>query len=188
MLEAASRFDVMLLGPGLGSGQRSFVESLLLGWQGPMVLDADGLNAVNGIDVLSDRAAPTVLTPHAGEATRLIGSSDLEAMSRLPDDAGVIVVLKGNPTFILGSERWVVRSGGSELATIGTGDVLGGAIAALWSRGLSGDVAARSGAYWHGVAGSELGGKGAFSASDLAAAIRGYAFGRREYVRFAHSE
>lgn len=177
VLDLASRFDVMVLGPGLGDNQREFVESLLLGWDRPLVLDADGLNAVDGIGVIERRTAPTILTPHAGEATRLIGSSDLDAVSRLPDDAGVVVVLKGNPTFILGSERWIVTSGGPELATIGTGDVLAGVVAALWSRGLSGEVAARSGAYWHGEAGRALAAKRIVTASALAEAMGRYAFG-----------
>jgi NAD(P)H-hydrate epimerase len=177
VLDTASRFDVMVLGPGLGDGTQGFVPALLAGWDGPMVLDADGLNALDGVDVLASRAAPTIITPHAGEITRLIGSAKLATVSRLPDDAGVVVVMKGNPTFVLGADRWVITSGGPELATIGTGDVLAGAIAALWSRGLAGEVAARSGAYWHGVAGAALAEEGTVTAERLADAIRRYAWG-----------
>jgi NAD(P)H-hydrate epimerase len=176
VLETASRFDVMVLGPGLGPGMQGFVEALLAGWGGPVVLDADGLNALDGVAALAARSAPTILTPHTGELTRLIGAANLGAASRLPDDAGVIVVLKGNPTFVLGSERWVVTSGGPELATIGTGDVLAGAIAALWARGLPGEVAARSGAHWHGVAGAELAEEGTVTAERLTDAMRRYAW------------
>jgi NAD(P)H-hydrate repair Nnr-like enzyme with NAD(P)H-hydrate dehydratase domain len=145
-------------------------------WPGGLVIDADGLNALDGLPVLIERSAPTILTPHEGEARRLIGSSALDAVARLPDDAGVVALLKGNPTFVFGSERWAVTSGGPELATIGTGDVLAGVIAALWSRGLSAEDAARSGAYWHGVAGADLASSGTVTAERLAAAMRRYAF------------
>lgn len=176
VLAAADRFDVMVLGPGLGPDQSAFVEDVVAQWTGGLLVDADGLNALTGLGVLADRSGPTILTPHEGEARRLIGSSDLDAVSRLPDDAGVVVVLKGNPTFVLGSERWAVTTGGSELATIGTGDVLAGVVAALWSRGLSGEEAARSGAYWHGIAGSKLATAGTVTAERLAAAMGRYAW------------
>jgi hydroxyethylthiazole kinase-like uncharacterized protein yjeF len=177
VLETASRFDVMVLGPGLGGGQEAFVAGVLEGWEGGLVLDADGLNAVEDLELLSGRASPTVITPHAGEFRRLTGKkADYRAASRLPDTAGVVVLLKGNPTFVLGSDRWVVRSGGPELATIGTGDVLAGIVGALWARGLSGEEAARSAAYWHGRAGAELAESGSVTAELLATAIGAYAF------------
>jgi NAD(P)H-hydrate repair Nnr-like enzyme with NAD(P)H-hydrate dehydratase domain len=89
----------------------------------------------------------------------------------LPDDVGVVVLLKGNPTFILGSERWVVASGGPELATIGTGDVLAGLAAAFWAGGLEIEDAARSAAYWHGVAGRRLAASETVTAGALAVAV-----------------
>ena len=63
------------------------------------------------------------------------------------------MLLKGAPTFIGGVERWAVDSGGPELATIGTGDILAGMIGALVARGLDPEVAARSAAHRHGLAG-----------------------------------
>ena len=66
------------------------------------------------------------------------------------------MVLKGNPTFVAGEELWVVDSGGPELATIGTGDVLTGVTAAFVSSGMPHETAARSAAYWHGIAGATL--------------------------------
>jgi NAD(P)H-hydrate epimerase len=68
----------------------------------------------------------------------------------------------------------LVTAGGPELATIGTGDVLSGALAALWARGLDADVAARSAAFWHGIAGADLARSGAFSAGDLAGHLSRY--------------
>lgn len=177
VLEAASRFDVMVAGPGLGRGQEDFVAGLLDGWEGRLVLDADGLNAVDGVEPLARRTSPTVITPHAGEFERLTGKkASYRAAARLPDAAGVVVLLKGNPTFVLGSDRWVVRSGGPELATIGTGDVLAGMLGALWARGLSGEDAARSAAYWHGRAGADLAEGGSVTAELLATAVGAYAF------------
>lgn len=177
VLTAAERFDVMVLGPGLGPEQTEFVARIISRWQGGLLVDADGLNALAGIEVLADRSGPTILTPHEGEARRLIGSSELDAVARLPDDAGVVALLKGNPTLVFGTERWAVTAGGPELATIGTGDVLAGVIAALWSRGLSGEDAARSGAYWHGIAGADLAATGTVTAERLASTMRRYAFG-----------
>ena len=83
-------------------------------------------------------------------------TASYQTAAELPDKAGVVVVLKGNPTFVLGTDAWVVRSGGPELATIGTGDVLAGMIGALWARGVDGETAARSAAHWHGRAAAEL--------------------------------
>ncbi len=176
VLTAAGRFDVMVLGPGLGPDQSEFVARIVRRWQGGLLIDADGLNALEGLGALAERSGPTILTPHEGEARRLVGSAALDAVARLPDDVGVVALLKGNPTFVFGSERWAVTSGGPELATIGTGDVLAGVIAALWSRGLSGEVAARSGAYWHGTAGHDLTRFGTVTAERLAAGMRAYAW------------
>ena len=69
-----------------------------------------------------------------------------------------------------------VASGGPELATIGTGDVLAGTIAALWARGLDPETAALSGAYWHGRAGSDLAAAGAITAPELALGMGRFAW------------
>jgi len=172
LLEAVARYDVMVLGPGLGSVPPFFVAEVLRRWEGRLILDADGLNALDGVGPLRSRAAPTIITPHAGEFRRLTGwDAGYEAAGRLPDDVGVVVLLKGSPTFILGSERWVVASGGPELATIGTGDVLAGLAAAFWAGGLEIEDAARSAAYWHGVAGSRLAASETVTAGALAVAV-----------------
>ena len=177
VLEAAGRFDVLVLGPGLGPDQEDFVAGIVSGWDGKLVVDADGLNALSGPGLLAERSAPTVITPHAGEFRRLTGEeADYRAAALLPDAAGVVVVLKGNPTFVLGRERWVVRSGGPELATIGTGDVLVGMLAALWARGLDADTASRSAAFWHGRAGADLARVGTVTAGDLSSSVGRYAW------------
>jgi NAD(P)H-hydrate epimerase len=166
--EVGERFDVMALGPGLGRDQDKFVAALLEQWPGPLVLDADGLNALSGLRQLEDRDAPTIITPHHGEFSRLTDSeATLAAARRFAKDTGTVLLLKGNPTLVLGEERWAVTSGGPELATIGTGDVLTGSVAALWARDLDPETAARSGAYWHGRAGQSLAGRAAVTAEGL---------------------
>ncbi|MDE0642731.1 MAG: NAD(P)H-hydrate dehydratase [bacterium] len=159
VLELVQRFDLAVIGPGLGTSPdlSGFVNRFLQDWPGPVVADADALNALDGPAGLI-RNGETVITPHTGEFQRLTGwPGSYEAASRLAHETGVTVLLKGSPTFVIGEERWVVDTGGPELATIGTGDVLAGMIGAFWAaRGGSGTQAARSAAYWHGVAGAEL--------------------------------
>jgi NAD(P)H-hydrate epimerase len=155
-LDYTDRFDVVVLGPGLGPDD-GFAKEFVNRREGKLLIDADGLNNLGGLDPLAERAHPTIITPHAGEFARLTGKEATyqEAME-LADEAGTIVLLKGSPTFVLGPEQWVITSGGPELATIGTGDVLAGMVAALWAGGLDAETAARSGAFWHGIAGAEL--------------------------------
>ncbi|HEX9856546.1 MAG TPA: NAD(P)H-hydrate dehydratase [Acidimicrobiia bacterium] len=172
VVAAAERFDVMVLGPGLGTGGGAFVSEILRRRSGAVVLDADGLNALDGTSELAGRSGATIITPHAGEYARLVGEeAGWHSAATLADAAGIVVVLKGNPTFVLGSQRWAVTSGGPELATIGTGDVLAGAIAALWARGLAPEVAARSAAHWHGRAGAVLAASAPVTADRLASEI-----------------
>jgi len=166
---AAKRFDVLALGPGLGPDRNEFVSALLERWDGPLLIDADGLNGLEGPGALAARVAPTAITPHAGEFSRLTGEEpDYWHAADLATATGVVVLLKGSPTFVMGDSRWVVTTGGPELATIGTGDVLTGLLAALWARGLDAETAARSAAYWHGRAGKLLAARQAVTADVLA--------------------
>ncbi len=177
VLAAAGRFDVMVVGPGLGLNVGGFATQLVLRWPGKLLVDADGLNDLDGTGAVAARQSPAILTPHAGEFSRLTGKpSGYEAAGEAARTMRKVVLLKGNPTFVMGKERWVVRSGGPELATIGTGDVLSGFIAALWARGLDAEVAARSGAYWHGVAGAELAECGTVTADRLVPTIGRHAW------------
>ncbi|MDJ0664549.1 MAG: NAD(P)H-hydrate dehydratase [Acidimicrobiia bacterium] len=171
VLEYTDRFDVVVLGPGLGSDD-GFTAEFVARREGKLLIDADGLNNLGSVDTLASRKDPTIITPHAGEFRRLTGrDASHEAASTVHEETGAVVLLKGNPTFVLGSERWVVTSGGPELATIGTGDVLAGVVSALWACGLDGEVAARSGAFWHGVAGSDLASRRTVTATELMSAI-----------------
>ncbi len=173
--EGATRFDVVALGPGLGPQQEEFVAKLLLSVAKPMVLDADGINAASP-DLISRRPGPTVLTPHGGEFRRFVGNAPGHvAAAELAARTTSTIVLKGNPTVVAGRERWVVNSGGPELATIGTGDVLTGMIGALWARGLEAEVAARAAAHWHGKAAASLASRRTVTAGSLLDEIAEYA-------------
>lgn len=174
--DMAHRFDAVVLGPGLGSRTAGFGRSFAQLWHGPLVLDADAINGMD-LDTLARRKGPTILTPHAGEFRRLAGTeADHERAAALSEQTGAVVLLKGNPTFVASPELWVVNSGGPDLATIGTGDVLAGMVAALWARGLGPAEAARSGAYWHGRAGSELAAEDARTATTLAGLVGRWAW------------
>lgn len=172
VLTEAERYDVLALGPGLGPVDRGFVEGLLGRWDGPIVLDADGLNAVDDTAILS-REHDTIITPHSGEFTRLTGTDPTyRAAENLATESGVVVLLKGNPTFVTdGDETWAIASGGPELATIGTGDVLTGMVAAFSAGGLPAGIAARSAAFHHGTAGARLARSEVVTATGLIAEV-----------------
>lgn len=146
------RFDVVVVGPGLGS--RPDIVQEVVGRAGRVVVDADALAHP---EMLADSDAELILTPHAGEFSRIAGGPTLAATKALASDIGGVVLLKGSPTFVTdGKEAFGVTSGGPELATIGTGDVLAGMIGALWARGLPPQRAAWSAAHIHGRAAADL--------------------------------
>jgi NAD(P)H-hydrate epimerase len=149
VLEAATRADSVVLGPGLGRTDEALELARLLVAQieRPMLLDADGLNALSargseGLELAAKRSDPLVLTPHAGELARLLGtSSDEVAAHRLVSarDAvartGAVVVLKGDDSLVAESGRLGISRGASAgLATAGTGDVLSGVAGAFLAR------------------------------------------------------
>jgi len=175
VLAFTERFDVVVLGPGQGADD-GFASELVARRGGKLLVDADGLNNLDGVETLAGRAGGTVITPHAGEFRRLTGEpASPAAATALSARMGGVVLLKGNPTFVFGTERWVVTSGGPELATIGTGDVLSGFVGALWAAGLDAEAAARAAAFWHGVAGAELARHRVVTAEDLVHTIGEFA-------------
>ncbi len=169
VLDAVERYDALVVGPGLGPVDREFVEGLLNGWERTLVLDADGINALGNVGALAARTAPTVITPHAGEFSRLTGEqATYTAAEQVAEKTGAVVLLKGSPTFITdGATTWAVTTGGPELATIGTGDVLAGMIGAYVSAGLSAADGSRSAAYHHGLAGARLARRRTVTATEL---------------------
>jgi len=159
----AAQATVLGFGPGMGRspGLTALVGSLYTRLEQPMVVDADGLNALASRPELIPRAAgPRILTPHPGEFGRLTGSGRLprerweEEAIRLADRWGVIIVLKTHRTLVTDGRRWTRNTTGNPgMATGGAGDVLTGLIAALAAQGLAPLDAARLGIYLHGLAG-----------------------------------
>ena len=182
LIEAARRFDAVLIGPGLGAdhGVAEMVRALIGGVAAPIVLDADGLNSLGGdLSALQERAelglGPVILTPHEGEFERLsgeVGSDRVAAARGLAREAAATVLLKGPTTVIAepGGAAYIVNSGGPWLATAGSGDVLAGIIAALLASGISPGRAAAAGAWLHCRA-SDFAGHTCLVASDLLSAI-----------------
>jgi len=158
VLSLLARFDALILGPGLEPVSTVFVERLIEQFRGTVIVDAGALKALARLNCLVSREGPTVLTPHAGEFRRLTGDPPTaEAAGWLAETTGAVVVLKGNPTVVTGDRQIIVDKGGPELASIGTGDVLAGMIAALAARGVPAFEAACSAVYLHGKAGAHLG-------------------------------
>jgi NAD(P)H-hydrate epimerase len=147
---------VAIAGPGLAPADREAAQPIV-GKAARVVLDAGGLEPAL-IEAAGEGGAEVVITPHAREFERVAGvEGGAFAARAYAEKKGVTVLLKGNPTLITeGSEPIVVTTGGPELASIGTGDVLAGMIGALWARGLDASTAAVSAAYWHGIAGADL--------------------------------
>jgi ADP-dependent NAD(P)H-hydrate dehydratase len=159
----AAEATVVALGPGLGrsEGLVELVCGLYQNLSQPMVVDADGLNALARQSKMLDRAGgPRVLTPHPGEFGRLIGrdkipTSERESLARsFAVRTGAVVVLKGHRTVITdGKQLALNKTGNPGMATGGTGDILTGIITALLCQTLAPYDAARLGAHVHGLAG-----------------------------------
>jgi ADP-dependent NAD(P)H-hydrate dehydratase / NAD(P)H-hydrate epimerase len=146
VLAAAQRAAAVALGPGLGrfDGASQLIEAIAGGVGAPLVIDADGLNALIGrLESLRQRSAPTVLTPHAGELARLLDTDSqsidarrLASARRAAKLSDAIVVLKGDDSIVAAPDGRVAVNGVSSpaLATAGTGDVLTGVVAAMLAR------------------------------------------------------
>jgi ADP-dependent NAD(P)H-hydrate dehydratase / NAD(P)H-hydrate epimerase len=186
ILEAAEKATAVAIGPGLGRNDavRGLVGYLLDRLDKPVVLDADGLWALEGhLDWVFSRDAPTVLTPHAGELARLQGRDSsavsarrLNAVQAGADDVGAVVLLKGADTLVASPGRGVLVCdlGNPGLATAGTGDVLTGIVVALLAKGMDAKVAAAAAAAAGGEAAQLAGerhGTAGMIASDVVEAL-----------------
>jgi len=159
--------DVVVLGPGLGRNPETdrLVLDVYRMCERPMLVDADGLNALASFPRAGQRrSAPTILTPHSGEMARLLRKESAEVERNRLDIAHVaarkfssVVVLKGAPTITASPAgsgiRMVNSTGNPGMATIGMGDVLSGLIAGLVGQGLSPFEGAYAGVFIHGRAG-----------------------------------
>ena len=181
----AGRVQAWVVGPGVGTDDAG--EGALrfaLATDLPVVVDADALTVLAAHpELVADRAAPTVLTPHAGEFARLAGhppGDDRVAAARgLAADFGATVLLKGNVTVVAepGSTTYLNPAGQSWAATAGSGDVLSGIIGSLVAAGLNPGEAAAMAAFVHaraaGLSADDPGPRGApTSASRILAHIR----------------
>ena len=159
--------DAVLYGPGLGRSQEltALTLKLLQTCRAPLVLDADGINAVAGhIDVLRESACPVILTPHDGEFMRLGG--DPKAKDRVCEAMRVaartksVLLLKGYRTIITdGLNVYRNTTGNPGMATGGSGDVLAGVIVSFLAQHVMPLEAAAAGAWLHGSAGDLCAGR-----------------------------
>jgi len=166
-LGAVGRVQAWVAGPGMGTGQRAVARlAAVLATDLPVLVDADGLTIVSqtaGLLPRADESAPTLITPHAGELARLLGTDPASIEARRLDHArqaaaelGVTVLLKGSTTVIAqpGHPTVLVNPTGTPwLAAAGTGDVLSGLAGALLAQGLDPAWAGAAAAYLHGLAG-----------------------------------
>ncbi|MGI6751241.1 MAG: NAD(P)H-hydrate dehydratase [Anaerovoracaceae bacterium] len=190
--------QAVVLGPGLGDDEENvrLIEEVLLLYEGPLLIDADGLNTVardkkllqlcrdfssKGGSGKGSRRTSLILTPHPGEAGRLlkctreqINADRVGAAEKLSQDLKAIAVLKGSGTLVAidGGPTYINTTGNPGMATGGSGDVLSGIIGALTGQGLSCEQAAVCGVYLHGKAGdlaAEALGEYGMISSDIAA-------------------
>lgn len=167
-----SRYNAAAAGPGLGDSRQSVekVRILLDSFDGPLVLDADGLNIAareDFFDLMRARGGRLIITPHMGEARRLMANDFSEKMTRrelaeaLAQKTGAVTVLKGAGTVVAaeGQKTYTNTTGNPGMATAGSGDVLTGIVTSLCGqrhsdgRPIEPLEAALAGVYIHGLAG-----------------------------------
>ena len=173
-------FDAIVLGCGLGTSAEAKARVIeALNCQKPLILDADALNIIAADIKLQDmvlaRRAPPVLTPHPGEAARLlrrdtagVTADRVAACRELAVQTGAIVVLKGAGTVISmrSSRTWINPTGSPMLATGGSGDVLAGMIGAMFAQGYDMVESVLAAVYFHGLSAEGL--EAGFTAGEIA--------------------
>ena len=165
IMKFSERTDCIALGPGLSrdQGSQRLVRRLITALKKPIVLDADGINAIEGkAQLLRSAKAPIVVTPHPGEMSRLTGlpvggiSKAKEKVAKnFANKYNVVCVLKGHRTVVARPDGkiYVNSTGNPGMAKGGTGDVLTGMIASFIGQGIRPFEAAMLGVYLHGLAG-----------------------------------
>ncbi len=173
LLALAGQVDMVVIGPGLSLADETqgLIRELAAGIEKPLLIDGDGITALAGEpQLIRNRRAPTVLTPHPGEMSRITGKpvsvierKRIEILQETAAELHAFVVLKGARSLIGTPERrvFINLSGNPGMATAGAGDVLTGTIAAMSGLGLPLEEAVRKGVFIHGFSG------------DLAAADKG---------------
>lgn len=160
VLSLLSGKDAVLIGPGIGqsAGSQAVTKAVLESFDGPVVLDADGINVMREHkDILRGRDCPTIMTPHPGEFQRFgytISNGRVASAMDMANDLGITVLLKGHESVITdGQTCYINPTGNSGMATGGSGDVLSGIVVSLLGQGLSALEATACGAWLHGAAG-----------------------------------
>jgi NAD(P)H-hydrate epimerase len=181
-LNVCNEFDSIVIGPGLGINEESqkLLFQVLEKYHGKLILDADALTMIkDNIDKLRKSKANIIITPHEGEAGRLLGvdykeinQNRIKACIDLVKATGATVILKGSITLVGTKDGKIYfnSTGNPGMATAGSGDVLSGIIASFAAQGMQWDKTAQASVYIHGIAGdavaSKLGEYGLIS-SDL---------------------
>jgi hydroxyethylthiazole kinase-like uncharacterized protein yjeF len=165
LLELCQTVDMVVLGPGLSLERETqeMVRKLAAAIDKPLLIDGDGITAIAGdLRKLKNREAPTILTPHLGEMSRIakmeIGEASknrIDVLQRMTKELNAIIVLKGAHSLIGYPDGTVFInvSGNSGMATAGSGDVLTGTVASMYGLGLPLEDAVRMGVFMHGFAG-----------------------------------
>jgi len=157
--------DMVVMGPGfsLAKETQELVRELAPKINKPLLIDGDGITAIaEDLGIIKNRGAATILTPHLGEMSRItkmeiseLNKKKIEVLQKTARELASIIVLKGAHSLIGYPDETVLInvSGNSGMATAGSGDVLTGAIAAIYGLGLSLEDAVRMGVFIHGFSG-----------------------------------
>jgi NAD(P)H-hydrate epimerase len=165
LLDLAQKTDMVVMGPGLSLDKETqqLVRELSDQISAPLLLDGDGITALCAApDIIRRRKAPTILTPHAGEMSRLTGidvseiaGDRVNILKETCKDLNAVIVLKGAHSLIAYPDGrvFINMTGNSGMATAGSGDVLTGAVAAMFGLGMTIPDSVRTGVFLHGLSG-----------------------------------
>lgn len=182
LLELSEKVDMVVMGPGLSldSETQELARELAREIEVPLLIDGDGITALCAdLNIIQERQAPTILTPHLGELSGITGigveeirANRIEILQKAISDLKAIIVMKGAHSLIgyPDGRAFINLSGNAGMATAGSGDVLTGTIAAMFGLGLPLEDAVRKGVFMHGFAGdlaAECEGEDGITAGDI---------------------